>query len=326
MKNNFKKICCLFFLIVTLCVLPGCSEKMISVKIDDMLTQTQLSSLSGKTVCDILNEAEIKLGKKDKVTPPKDTVITKDTTITVSRYATSTVTYNGETKEISLLGATVSDALKKAKIKLSKNDYVNFNPAVYISDGMEIVVVRRLNVALTVEGKTKKYITDSKTVSDFLNEQGILLGKKDIVIPKQSSKLKENSKVIVKRVEEKKITKKEIAKYSTKYENSSSMSEGTSRVSVEGVNGEKKVTYRVVYVDGKEKSRKKIKETILKRPVDKVIIQGTKKSSSQTSSQKPSKSNGKTEVSRQRVDDCDGSGHGYYIIKYDDGSVKYQEY
>ena len=32
------------------------------------------------------------------------------------------------------------------------------------------------------------------------------------------------------------------------------------------------------------------------------------------------------EVSRQRFDDCDGSGHGYFAITYSDGSVAYEEY
>lgn len=32
------------------------------------------------------------------------------------------------------------------------------------------------------------------------------------------------------------------------------------------------------------------------------------------------------ETGRQKFDDCDGSGHGYYEITYSDGSVKYEEY
>lgn len=35
---------------------------------------------------------------------------------------------------------------------------------------------------------------------------------------------------------------------------------------------------------------------------------------------------GKTEVSRQNFDDCDGSGHGYAIITYSDGSTATVEY
>jgi hypothetical protein len=34
----------------------------------------------------------------------------------------------------------------------------------------------------------------------------------------------------------------------------------------------------------------------------------------------------KTVVSKQAVADCDGSGHGYYVITYSDGTVEYQDY
>lgn len=37
-------------------------------------------------------------------------------------------------------------------------------------------------------------------------------------------------------------------------------------------------------------------------------------------------SSSKKEVKRQKFDDCDGSGHGYYLITYSDGSTGIQEY
>ena len=47
----------------------------------------------------------------------------------------------------------------------------------------------------------------------------------------------------------------------------------------------------------------------------------------QQAAQQPSQSaGGKTEVSRQAYDDCDGSGHGYYEITYSDGSTAIEEY
>ncbi|MCD7744760.1 MAG: SH3 domain-containing protein [Lachnospiraceae bacterium] len=39
-----------------------------------------------------------------------------------------------------------------------------------------------------------------------------------------------------------------------------------------------------------------------------------------------SSSGGATEVSREPVYDCDGSGHGYYIVTYSDGSVAYVDF
>ena len=47
----------------------------------------------------------------------------------------------------------------------------------------------------------------------------------------------------------------------------------------------------------------------------------------QQAAQQPSQSaGGKTEVSRQAYDACDGSGHGYYEITYSDGSTAIEEY
>lgn len=57
----------------------------------------------------------------------------------------------------------------------------------------------------------------------------------------------------------------------------------------------------------------------------------SKASSGSSSGGKKSSSGGKSsqkvhEVGRQKYDDCDGSGHGYYEITYSDGSVAYEEY
>lgn len=46
----------------------------------------------------------------------------------------------------------------------------------------------------------------------------------------------------------------------------------------------------------------------------------------QNSSRKSSGKSSKKEVKRQKFDDCDGSGHGYYLITYSDGSQGVIEY
>lgn len=46
----------------------------------------------------------------------------------------------------------------------------------------------------------------------------------------------------------------------------------------------------------------------------------------QAAQQASQSAGGKTEVSRQAYDDCDGSGHGYYEITYSDGSTAIEEY
>ena len=78
-------------------------------------------------------------------------------------------------------------------------------------------------------------------------------------------------------------------------------------------NGEKEVTYEVTYVDGREESREAKSETVIKEAVNQKVVMG-------------SKPQGKTVISKQAIYDCDGSGHGYYIIKYSDGSVECKDF
>ena len=122
------------------------------------------------------------------------------------------------------------------------------------------------------------------------------------------------------------------------------MSEGESKVTQQGEKGEKEVVYTVKYVDGKEESREKKSEKTTKNPVDEITTYGTKSDAPQdngsneaaqsndNSANKPVESEskaeqgGKTVVSKTPIYDCDGSGHGYYEIKYSDGSVEHQDF
>lgn len=324
-KTVVKFMCVLISALVMLSLFAGCSGETVDVKISDMLTETKVNVSSGKTVSEILKEAEVEIGDKDKVNPSADTVVDKDTEITVLRYATVSVECDGITKKVSLQGGKVSDAIENAGFKVTDKDSVNYDLDSYLTSDMKIVVERCEEVTLKVDGKTKKYQTSAETVDEFLKENNIQVNKDDIVSHKGSAKIKGNMKIVIKRVTTKKITKKETIKYSTKYENSNSMNVGTSKVTVKGKNGQKTITYKITYVDGKEDSRKAIKEKITKKPVDEVIVRGTKR----TTAQLPKATegyDGKKIVSKTRVDDCDGSGHGYYIIKYSDGTEDYEEY
>lgn len=164
----------------------------------------------------------------------------------------------------------------------------------------------------------------------------------------EKAEIKGGSKVVVKRVEYKTKTEKVSVDYKTEEQESSSLASGETQVTQEGVKGEKTVTYKVKYVDGKEKSKEKTSEKVTKEPVNKIVTVGTAVQSSaveapqqsqqsqQTQqSQKPQQSSsaqssqasqGKTVVSKQAVYDCDGSGHGYYVIKWSDGTETYEEF
>lgn len=56
----------------------------------------------------------------------------------------------------------------------------------------------------------------------------------------------------------------------------SSLTQGERKIETKGQNGVLKVTYRLTYKGGKLTSKKKIKEVVVKKPVDQVVAIGTK--------------------------------------------------
>lgn len=295
-------------------LLTGCSNNLMTVNIYDCQTQTKLTAREGKTVEQLLEEAEIFVDKQDVVTPALEEKITDGKSeIRIERHAQATVVTEEAEITVDLTGGKVQDALDEAGVTLVKNDFVDHNLEAYLTDGMQISVVHRMAISLVADGKTIECLTQADTVQEFLAEQKVELGDLDRVTPKVSAALSDGTKVVVKRVEIKEVVENELIDFETTVTYSNSMVVGSSRITKEGINGEKRVTYQVTYVDGKEESRKVVREEVLKEAVNQEIVQG-------------SKPKGKTVVSRQRVEDCDGSGHGYYIITYSDGTVEYQDF
>lgn len=306
----------LVFAVICTC-LAGCSNNTVSVSINDAMTETIVNVRSGSTVLQAIEEAELIIGEKDEISPSAETQLKAGDVITISRHANVTVEYDGRKESVSIVGGTVAQAIKKSGLNPGKNYAVNYDENAFLTDGMKILITRLINVTLTVDGKTESIASPACTVAEFIGIQEIKLGKKDIVTPSLNTEMTTDTKLVIKRVETKTVTETEVIEFNTVYKSSSSLKKGESKVTQEGKNGKKKVKYKITYIDGKEFERKAVEETIISPAVDKIITRGT---------QETTTNNGKHIVSKQRVDDCDGSGHGYFVITWSDGSVTYEEY
>lgn len=334
-----KNITRIAAVIIALCLLASCltacGEKEITLKISDMGAVTEITSTTGKTVAQALEAAEIKLGEKDETKPAADTKLTEDITeIVVKRYAKVTVVYGDQKKEVELVGGTVADAVKEAALTSEKGVAPDVPETDYLKDGMTITLTKGLTVSLTVDGETKEITTPGMTVKEFLAAQKITLGENDEVSEKLDAALTDGMKIVVKRVEYKEETKTEKISYETEDQYSDSMASGESKVTREGVDGEKKVTYKVKYVDGKEESREKIKEEVTKEAVNKIVTHGTNSGSADNGSGSDDSGSdnsgsddggsdnggGKTVISKEDFPNCDDPSHGFYVITYSDGS------
>lgn len=293
--------------------MAGCGGRLRPIAILDGQTETRLSVQEGATVADALEQAELTIGSKDVVSPSLAEKITEGCRyIQIERYAHVSVAEKGQPKELGLTGKKVADALDATGITLREHDVVNHELEAYLTDGMEIIVTRRVLVQILADGKEEACLTEADTVGGLLKEQGIHLDNMDKISPQPEQGLAEGTKIVINRVAVKEVAEREPIPYGTRTEYSNSLYEGETQLRQQGQEGEKEVVYRVTYVDGKEETRELSSETTVKEPVSAVLVKGTKPR--------------RRVVSKEQVFDCDGSGHGYYIITWSDGVVEQEEF
>lgn len=310
----------------------GCKAQETEVVIHDGIVQTKLTVKAGETVEEVLLAAEIPVKEQDLIVPERDGVLMgSNAEIFISRYARVAVEDGGVVRDMELIGATVGDALNELCIELHPNDYVNHSPKAYLEDGMEITILRRNEVTLVADGEIRTSITTADTVEGFLAEQQLVLDPKDRLNPAGNTPLCDGMEIVVERVSVKTVTEREPIPFETKTEYSSELYKGESRERTAGAEGEKEITYEVVYVNGKQDKKVAVSEKVIKDPVDQVIVQGTKEKVQPKPKPRPEQKPEQNQdepyiVSKQKVPDCDGSGHGYYIITWSDGRVEYEDY
>lgn len=322
-KKTMKKIMLLGMAMLLMLGLCACGKA--TVQINDGGVMTELEVSVPRTVEKILKDADIVLNDGDEVSPSLDTKVKDAQEIVISRKVTVKLTVDGETKDVVMVGGTISDLLKQEGITLGEKQHVNHDLNEYLTDGMEVKILYSFSVEVECDGKTQKQETEAETVEDVLKELNITLGKDDRVTPAVTAAVTDNMRIVVNRVTFDTVVEKETIEYETIREDDSSLTQGQEQVSVSGENGEKEVTYKVTYVDGVEDTREATDEKIIKEAVNEVIKVGTKAASSAGNSGS-SGGLGRTEVSRKAFYDCDGSGHGYYEITYSDGTVEYVDF
>lgn len=224
---------------------------------------------------------------------------------------------------VSTKRASSVEIINQAGFALSGNDAYAINN---IDNTVKAIKIFRAFDVNVVDGGEKKTIAAvSGTVGEALVNAGIELpGKNDVINVDLEAEAEEGMTVKIDRV--KYVTDKttKTVAFKTVKKNDSSLASGTTKVSVEGVNGTKEVTTTKKYVNGKLTDTK-TSEKVTKKAVDKVVLVGTKKAASKTgttgsksnsSSQKASVNtgsktltiNGKT-VSYKKV--LTGSGTAY---------------
>ncbi|KYH34150.1 cell wall-binding protein YocH precursor [Clostridium tepidiprofundi DSM 19306] len=195
--------------------------------------------------------------------------------VVFSLRKTIIINIDNETTTVTTFSQKYGDVFKDKNIRVGNKDKVSVDLQSAIKDGKNIYIKKAVEVNVNVDGKCMKVLSSADDVYDMLCSENIKLGDEDIVTPSKHTKLKQNMSVNIKRVKTMIINEKQEIKFTTDIKNSDEYEKGTSKVIQNGENGEKLISYKVVYEDGKEVSREKLSEKIIKEPVNKIIIKGT---------------------------------------------------
>lgn len=213
----------------------------------------------------------------------------KDFNMSFDVIKANTITINncGEEQTISLAKGTVEEALNRTGITLAENQSVTPSLNTVITGDMNIYVYNSKNIKLTTNGTEMTVKAPEGTVENALNILGYGITDDDILNVDKNAQIEDDMKITLKKVTyvDEKSTEK--ISYKTVEKDSDDIMTGESEVSQKGVDGEKEVTKRCKYIDGKYDSTKVIDEKVTKKPVDKIVLNGTKRGTTTDSSGAP---------------------------------------
>lgn len=213
----------------------------------------------------------------------------KDFNMSFDVIKANTITINncGEEQTISLAKGTVEEALNRTGITLAENQSVTPSLNTVITGDMNIYVYNSKNIKLTTNGTEMTVKAPEGTVENALNILGYEITNDDILNVDKNAQIEDDMKITLKKVTyvDEKSTKK--ISYKTVEKDSDDIMTGESEVSQKGVDGEKEVTKRCKYIDGKYDSTKVIDEKVTKEPVDKIVLNGTKRGTTTDTSGAP---------------------------------------
>lgn len=234
----------------------------------------QVPAYLGETVEELLKENEVELKEGDLVEPNLEMVIVAPLTVSVRRACQVTVTADGKTTTLAMLGGTVADAIAEAGVKLGENDSCNYGLDEPLFNNMPLRVLRMAGITVAADGKIKEYQVAALTVEDALKKCGVELGEDDRLNVQREAPVKAGMKIVVQRVKISKEVETEEIPFNTKYEYTDELPSGKQSVLSAGIEGKKELTYEAVYVEGKLESRNLASEKVLTEPIDEMVMQG----------------------------------------------------
>jgi uncharacterized protein YabE (DUF348 family) len=186
-----------------------------------------------------------------------------------------TVIIDGKETNIITYTSRVEDTLERNGITVGLKDKIQPGLDSEVKSGDKIIIKRAVNVNVAVDGKTLQIATAESNVDEMLAAEGITVSEYDRVSPLKIQSITNGMNITITRVSSEVVKDVKSIDYATEIKKDNSLASNVTKVVQEGQSGEREITTRVVYEDGKEVSRTVVSDSVTRQPVQKVLLQGT---------------------------------------------------
>ncbi|MGH4120280.1 3D domain-containing protein [Clostridium sp.] len=186
-----------------------------------------------------------------------------------------TVVVDGNPIKLVTYQKTFDQALKKANISIALKDKLDKALDSKIVNNDIITINRAVSLNVLVDNEELSITSSEKDVAQMLNTEKIVLSPNDKVLPSLKTNITKGMDVIITRVKTETLEEKKPIDFKTVITKDKTVLKSQKKISQNGVKGEKNISIDVTYENGKEVARKVVKETIVKKPKNKIIVQGT---------------------------------------------------
>lgn len=193
--------------------------------------------------------------------------------ITVSIHRVDIIEDGNEIDSFFAVLTDEESILTKAGLTLGEGDEMAI-----VEDGgvVTVQIERAFPIYIQADGETVMVMLASGTVADALAKAELTCGEEDKLSHEPTATLEKEMQITLDRVKSEQIVKTVAIDYETKKVETNELYAGETKVQQKGEDGEKRLTYKVTYTNGKESDRELVSEEITKEPVEKIVLVGTK--------------------------------------------------
>ncbi len=238
--------------------------------------KTQTVRTTAANVGDVLRTRGLKVTGHDLVAPSEKSHVADGSRIVLRRGRLLNLDVDGKRIQVWTTEPTVSEALRA--LGYAANDFVSVSRSRRLPLHPTDISIRTPHVVQILhDGVTDQITTTDPTVGALLTDLGLTLGADDRVSAPMTAGLHDGEVIRLQRVGKKLVTQTQQIKYGTTKKDDSTLAKGATKVITSGKNGSARVTYALVYVDGKLAGKTKVKSVTVTKPRTQVLSIGTKK-------------------------------------------------